>query len=105
MNNKVSVNLQYRVNCQQNFYGATCFEYCVASDNDIEGHYTCDPSNGSVICRDGYEHLETFCVDRELSWLERGVCMYVCVNFRIYTVLDTMKAHIFVLHLHLFSTN
>ena len=65
-NNKVSVNLRYRVNCQQNFYGTTCFEYCVASDDDFEGHYTCDP-NGSVICRDGYEHPETFCVDRELA--------------------------------------
>ena len=40
-----------------------------------------------------------------VSWLERereGACMHV---ISVSTVLDTMKAHIFVLHLHLFSTN
>ena len=60
---KVSVNMTFRViMCQENFYGADCASFCLAQDDDENGHYTCN-SDGSFQCRDGFENPINNCRD------------------------------------------
>ncbi|PAA61446.1 hypothetical protein BOX15_Mlig022047g1, partial [Macrostomum lignano] len=39
--------------CYTNFYGQDCNTYCVAQNDDVNGHYTCD-SNGRRVCMIGF---------------------------------------------------
>jgi len=48
-----SLTFQYQLYCDANYYSSDCSVYCVASDTDAGGHYTCDPATGRIICRPG----------------------------------------------------
>ena len=63
--NKVGVDIRFRVRCVQHFYRADCTQYCLARNDNNNGHYTCNQEDGSKICNSGYEHPEINCVDCE----------------------------------------
>lgn len=50
-----SVQAQFRVFCNQNYYGSSCTTYCVATNNN-QGHYTCN-SNGQKMCLSGWTNV------------------------------------------------
>ena len=62
---RVSIDMSFRVDCAQDFYGADCSVHCIAQDDDVNGHFTCDPEDGSRICKEGFEDPETFCRESE----------------------------------------
>jgi len=45
--------MKHKLYCDANYYSSDCSVYCVAKDTDAEGHYTCDPATGRIICRSG----------------------------------------------------
>ena len=61
--NRVTVGMSFRVRCQNNYYGADCDTFCVAQDDDENGHYTCN-SDGSIQCREGFEDTSNECIER-----------------------------------------
>uniref|UniRef100_A0A915HRV6 Delta-like protein n=1 Tax=Romanomermis culicivorax TaxID=13658 RepID=A0A915HRV6_ROMCU len=46
------LELQYRVSCDENYYGKDCAAYCKPRD-DTFGHYSCSPV-GRKVCVDGW---------------------------------------------------
>jgi len=48
-----TLEFKYKLYCDDNYYSSTCSVHCVASDTDLDGHYTCDPATGRIICRPG----------------------------------------------------
>ena len=56
--NRVTVQMKFRVMCQQDYYGADCGTFCVAQNDDMNGHYTCN-SDGSIQCLEGFENPQT----------------------------------------------
>lgn len=64
--NAVSVNISFRVMCQDNFYGSSCDTFCLAQDDDVDGHYTCN-SDGTIQCLSGFENTSNSCRDGMLS--------------------------------------
>ena len=65
INDRVSFRARFRVTCQQDYYGARCDTYCVAQNDDRNGHYTCN-SNGSIRCLEGFENPNNNCSDSKL---------------------------------------
>ena len=63
---KVSVHLRYRIDCQPNFYGRNCAISCVAQNDDVNGHYTCNSADGSIQCREGFKNPSNNCRDSKL---------------------------------------
>ena len=63
---KVSVHLRYQIYCQPNYYGTNCATFCVAQNDNMNGHYTCNNADGSIQCRDGYENPSNNCRDSKL---------------------------------------
>lgn len=55
------IQLEYRVICADNYYGAGCQTLCRKRDDDF-GHYDCSAS-GEIICLDGWQGK--YCVDRK----------------------------------------
>lgn len=41
--------------CRQWWYGPDCHVYCVPHDDNVHGHYKCDPRDGSKVCEAGWE--------------------------------------------------
>ena len=66
INHRVSVHLRYRIDCQPNFYGRNCATFCVAQNDDVNGHYTCNSADGSIQCRHGYKNPSNNCRDSKL---------------------------------------
>ena len=60
--NKVSVDMTFRVMCQENFYGANCDTLCLAQDDDVNGHYICN-GDGSLQCLPGFENTTNNCTE------------------------------------------
>jgi hypothetical protein len=58
---KTSLTMNYMLYCQDNYYSSDCSVYCVASDSDSGGHYTCDPATGGKVCRTGWEDPYNLC--------------------------------------------
>ncbi len=63
---KITVSVQFQRVCDTNFYGVDCLTRCIAADNDVDGHYTCDSQNGSRICLSGYSNPISNCIESEL---------------------------------------
>ena len=59
--------LQYSVQCNQDYYGPSCTTYCIARDDDIAGHYTCDKASGHKVCRAGWHGVscKVYCVPHD----------------------------------------
>ena len=66
--NRVTIQMSFRVMCQENYYGADCATFCMAQDDDENGHYTCN-SDGSIQCLSGFENPSNNCRDSELIHL------------------------------------
>ena len=61
--NKVSINMTFRVRrCPENLYGANCDAFCVAQDDDVNGHFICN-SDGSIQCLPGFENTINNCTE------------------------------------------
>lgn len=41
--------------CKQWWYGPLCQQYCVPHDDNMHGHYECDPRDGSKVCLAGWK--------------------------------------------------
>ena len=64
ISDRVTVNMRFRVRCDNNFYRSDCVTFCLEMDDDTNGHYTCN-SDGSFQCRTGFENPGNNCRDRE----------------------------------------
>ena len=53
--NRVTLQMRFRVMCQQDYYGEDCSTFCLAENDDVNGHYTCN-SDGSIQCQEGFEN-------------------------------------------------
>lgn len=60
-----SIRLQFRVECNDNYFGLDCGTFCVDTD-DSSGHFTCG-SNGERICLPGWSEPDTNCLTREIQ--------------------------------------
>ena len=60
--NRVTVQMRFRVMCQQDYYGADCSAFCVAQNDDVNGHYACN-RDGSIQCLEGFENPSNNCRD------------------------------------------
>ena len=65
--NPSTTTLQYSVQCNQDYYGPRCTSYCIARDDDLAGHYTCDKATGYKVCRAGWHGLscKVFCMPND----------------------------------------
>ena len=72
--NRVSVQMRFRVTCQQDYYGADCSTFCVAQNDDLNGYYTCN-SDGSIQCLEDFENPQNNCRDSELNLLDHTVTL------------------------------
>lgn len=65
--NTSELRMNYRVKCDQDYYGSGCTELCKARDDKF-GHYRCN-ENGSKVCLDGwtgaYCDQGNYCVKQE----------------------------------------
>lgn len=61
---RTRMTMKYKLYCDANYYTSACSVYCVATDTDAGGHYTCDPSTGNKICRPGWEDVSRRCRTR-----------------------------------------
>ena len=50
------LTLSFRLRCTQNYFGSDCNTYCVPTER-----FTCDPTNGNIVCREGYQDKATNC--------------------------------------------
>ena len=51
--NRVTLNMFFYIDCEDDYYGSDCSTFCLAQDN-ANGHYTCDEDDGSQICLPNY---------------------------------------------------
>ena len=63
INGEGSLVLQFRVTCDETYYGADCTVKCIPADSDDEGHYSC-ASDGSKDCLEGWSGAGTNCLTR-----------------------------------------
>ena len=60
---KISLELSYRLSCSQNYYGSDCSQLCIPRNDNTNGHYTCNTTTGGIICREGWQNITTNCTD------------------------------------------
>ena len=77
--NWVTIQMSFRVMCQENYYGADCATFCLAQDDDVNGRYTCN-SDGSIQCLGGFENPSNNCRDSEFTHLS---CFAVLLSLPI----------------------
>ena len=93
------IQLSFRLNCTENYYGPVCATFCMERDDDL-GHYTCG-SDGSIVCRQGYQDPSSFCTECipaeqccktafKLYPDHAFIIMYVCVCNRFCNVAVAM---------------
>nr|ABK56704.1 delta protein [Parhyale hawaiensis] len=54
-----TLSYQYRVVCQEHYYGKGCRKWCRPRDDSF-GHYVCD-SDGNIKCLDGWQEPQGYC--------------------------------------------
>lgn len=61
---RVSIQMRFRVDCLQNFYGPDCSVPCVAQNDNVNGHFVCDQNTGSRVCLPNFygPNCLTFCL-------------------------------------------
>ena len=64
VNGSSEIRLSFRVQCDATFYGSDCATYCVDTDVNGVGHYTCD-FNGQKICLSGWTDANYNCLTRK----------------------------------------
>ena len=56
----LTLHAAINIACLNDYYGRNCETFCVGRDDD-EGHYNCSSSDGSIVCKDGYQDPQTNC--------------------------------------------
>ena len=56
----VIFTVSFSLNCEEDYYGPNCTDYCRPSDSDELGHYSC-LSNGNIQCLQDYKNENTNC--------------------------------------------
>ena len=59
--NRASLVLSYFLSCSQHYYGSDCSVNCIPHNDDVNGHYICNTTTGSIICRDGWQNPNNNC--------------------------------------------
>lgn len=54
------IELQFRLQCDPNFFGNDCSKYCMDTDRIGSGHYSCD-ENGNKVCLEGWSNPAQSC--------------------------------------------
>ena len=72
MGGHVTLVLQFRVMCQEYYYGPNCTTFCQPQDGP-SGHNTCS-ENGTVECLPGYQNPASNCID--------GKTTYICTRIK-----------------------
>lgn len=57
---RVRITFTFQVRCAMNYYGGSCSTFCLEADDDVNGHYTCNPLSGEKDCRPGYRNSATY---------------------------------------------
>ena len=70
---RATITLTFQVSCSSYYHGPKCDVFCEEMDNDVKGHYTCDPQTGEKLCRPGYTDPASNCIT--------GMHNYVYRNF------------------------
>ncbi|KAL9975606.1 hypothetical protein ACROYT_G012787 [Oculina patagonica] len=62
-----TMTVKYNIQCNANYYGPNCTKYCIAHDDDVAGHYTCDKATGHKVCRAGWHgaSCKVYCVPHD----------------------------------------
>lgn len=55
-----SLSYEYRVICQEHYYGEGCRKWCKPR-NDSFGHYVCN-ATGYLVCLEGWQGIEDYCI-------------------------------------------
>ena len=50
----VSIDMSFSVQCLSGFFGSDCQTFCTPQDDDVNGHFVCDPDDGSRVCLPNY---------------------------------------------------
>lgn len=50
----ISLRMTFRVDCHDDYYGSACTVFCQPRNDNTNGHYNCDPDDGSHICLPDY---------------------------------------------------
>lgn len=58
-----SLSYEYRVVCQEHYYGEGCRKWCKPR-NDSFGHYVCN-ATGYLVCLEGWQGTKNYCITRE----------------------------------------
>ena len=58
-----SLSFQYRVVCQEHYYGTGCRKWCSPRDDKF-GHYSCD-AQGEIVCQPGWKDPDMYCNTRK----------------------------------------
>ena len=53
---RADITISFLLTCSENYFGSDCDTYCVPTEQ-----FTCNPENGSIICREGYQNETTNC--------------------------------------------
>ena len=62
--NIATIAIAYLSYCSINYYGNDCSVYCLESNSDNTGYYTCD-NNGGKVCKEGYTNINNDCKDKQ----------------------------------------
>lgn len=69
-----SLEFEYRVTCDSNYYGSGCTTLCRVRDDPF-GHYSCD-SNGKRVCQTGW--TGEYCDKRKSSLI--NVLLFIAIQ-------------------------
>ena len=76
----ISLVMTFRVDCKSDYYGPACTTFCQARDDDTNGHFTCDPDDGSRVCLSNYygPGCLTFCQPSETYTCDQSDGSRIC---------------------------
>ena len=61
---RVSIDVSFRVECLPTLFGSDCQTFCFPRNDNMNGHFVCDPDDGSHVCLPDFYDPQclTFCV-------------------------------------------
>ena len=68
---RASITFTFQVSCSSYYYGLNCDVFCEEIDDDMKGHYTCDPQTGEKVCQPGYTDPASNCIT--------GICIVIII--------------------------
>ena len=83
-----TLQYQYRVVCEQDYFGQACTEFC-RPRNDVFGHWNCD-SRGQKVCLPGwknYDETDDYCSAGKLILMFTSAFNIIYLRFSKYRVI------------------